>query len=185
MVASIVDSELMNNAIAFAKKQFQNDFSGHDFHHTMRVFHLASAIAVKENANLAVVQLAALLHDVDDSKLFGGSIGQSENARRFLTENDCPIKTMESICHIISEISFKGIDTVVPDSIEGKIVQDADRLDAIGAIGIARAFAFGGSRSRSLFFWKLRMTAIRKAWFTCSMKPVGCFHRSRKILRRI
>ena len=142
---------LIKKAIEFAKDRFQNDSSGHDFYHTLRVFRLASKIAGQEGGNLEIVHLAALLHDVDDSKLFGGAAGESKIARRFLTENDCAKETVNLICQIISKISFKGTDTLAPESIEGKIVQDADRLDAVGAVGIARAFAFGGSRGRPLY----------------------------------
>lgn len=142
---------LIDKAIDFAKRIFQDDSSGHDFFHTLRVFRLASRIAEREGADGEIVRLAALLHDADDRKLFGATTGRPENARRFMTENGCAGETVETVCRIISEISFKGTDTVVPESLEGKIVQDADRLDAVGAVGIARAFAFGGSRGRSLY----------------------------------
>lgn len=97
---------------------------------------------------MGLVRLSALLHDVDDRKLFGDN-GMA-NARRFMDSEGIDTMTQESVCHIISQVSFKGSDSVTPDSLEGMIVQDADRLDALGAIGIARTFAFGGSRGRMM-----------------------------------
>jgi len=144
-------SSLLSLALDFARNSFQNDFSGHDFAHTYRVFQLAGTLGRAENADLLTVQLAAALHDVDDPKLFGGTFGQHSRAERFLRENGATEEEISRICAIISEISFKGTETRTPSTLEGKVVQDADRLDAIGAIGIGRAFAFGGSRGRAMY----------------------------------
>ena len=140
--------DIVEKALAFAEDFFARDFSGHDYFHTLRVFHMATRIATQEQADLQIVQLAALLHDVDDRKLSPQTWETKANARRFLTENHVAPAAIEQICRIIGQISFAGKDSVVPDSLEGKCVQDADRLDAIGAIGIARAFAYGGSHNR-------------------------------------
>ncbi len=151
---SIMNEIILDRAFAFARESFKNDFSGHDFAHTYRVFQLACAIAEMEGttgADLLVVKLAAILHDVDDFKLFGGTLGQCERAKKFLRENGASEDEIDRISAIISEISFKGTDTASPKTLEGKIVQDADRLDAIGAVGIGRAFAYGGSRGRVMF----------------------------------
>ena len=140
--------DIVEKALAFAEDFFARDFSGHDYFHTLRVFHMATRIATQEQADLQIVQLAALLHDVDDRKLSPQTWETKATARRFLTENHVAPAAIEQICRIIGQISFAGKDSVVPDSLEGKCVQDADRLDAIGAIGIARAFAYGGSHNR-------------------------------------
>ncbi len=128
---------------------FADDFSGHDFFHTERVYKNAMAISQQIPCNKDVVALAALLHDTDDSKLF--STTDNQNARQIMSELNVSEDVAEQVISIINNISFKGTGGSVPDSIEGKIVQDADRLDAIGAIGIARAFAYGGSHSREMY----------------------------------
>lgn len=146
-----MQNEINNQALEYVKKIFENDYSGHDYFHTFRVYKMATHIAMKENANLEIVQLAALLHDVDDIKLFSETHAQKEHARNFLMEKNVDETTIHTICQIISEISFAGNDSVIPQTLEGKCVQDADRLDAIGAIGIARAFAYGGNHNRLMY----------------------------------
>lgn len=142
---------ITDKAIEYVKKIFAGDCSGHDYYHTFRVYKLATQIAEEENADIDIVQLAALLHDVDDRKLSPETYAVRKNAVDFMRANDVEKQVTEVVCRIIEEVSFAGEDTVVPETIEGKCVQDADRLDAIGAIGIARTFAYGGSRGRELY----------------------------------
>ena len=127
---------MTDNEKRFIKSIFSGDSSGHDYYHTIRVYKLATKIAKQENADVKIVQLAALLHDVDDIRLSPDTYVTKKNAVDFMT---------------INKIDGKKIEAVVPDTIEGKCVQDADRLDAIGAIGIARTFAYGGSRGRKIY----------------------------------
>ena len=141
---------VIENAIEYIKRIFADDCSGHDYYHTMRVYRLAMQIAEQENADMLIVQLAALLHDVDDAKLSPETHETKKNAVRFMKNSGVDDKVIASVCKIIDEVSFAGIDSVVPSTIEGKCVQDADRLDAMGAIGIARAFAYGGSKGRKI-----------------------------------
>ena len=140
---------MISKAIEFAKKVFAGDGSGHDFDHTMRVYRMAVRIAQEEGAQQEIVALAALLHDVDDKKLSPETCEKKDRAVGFLRENGADEAVIDRIVRIISEISFSA-GNGVPSTLEGKCVQDADRLDAIGAIGIGRAFAFGGSRGRRM-----------------------------------
>ncbi|MCQ2771067.1 MAG: HD domain-containing protein [Clostridia bacterium] len=143
-------SNIIENAIEYIKTFFASEYSGHDFDHSIRVYKLAKTIAIKENANVTLVSLAALLHDVDDVKISPNTHEDKLNAVSFLKNEDVSESDIDSICTIISEVSFNGADTLTPSTLEGKCVQDADRLDAIGAIGIARAFAFGGNHNREI-----------------------------------
>lgn len=146
-----MEKTIISDCIEFVKNIFKNDFSGHDFFHTLRVYNLATRIAMEENADLLIVQLSALLHDVDDVKLSPETSANKDNALKFLRNHAVEEQMVKTICEIISEVSFKGTDSTIPLSVEGKCVQDADRLDAIGAIGIARTFAFGGAHHRVMY----------------------------------
>jgi len=140
---------MINKAMEFAQTVFAGDASGHDYDHTLRVYHMATRLALEEGADLQTVQLAALLHDVDDRKLSPDTCNDKLRAMSFLKENGVNNEKTQEIIDIISRISFSA-QLPPPESIEGKCVQDADRLDAMGAIGIARTFAYGGSRGRRM-----------------------------------
>lgn len=145
-----MDKTVINDALNFVRNTFNDDYSGHDYFHTFRVYKMAARIAEQENADLITVQLAALLHDVDDIKLSPETYGNKDRTVTFLKNHGVPETMIKTICNIISEVSFKGTDSVIPETIEGKCVQDADRLDALGAVGIARTFAYGGSHGRAI-----------------------------------
>lgn len=133
---------MIDNEWDYIKEIFSGDSSGHDYYHTMRVYKLATEIAKQENADTNIVQLAALLHDVDDIKLSPETYNTKKNAVDFMTANKVSTDIINIVCKIIDEVSFVGTDQVVPSTIEGKCVQDADRLDAIGAIGIVEHYKY-------------------------------------------
>ena len=129
------------------------DSSGHDWHHIERVWKTAVTIGRGEGADLFVVQLAALLHDIADWKFHGGDDTAGPRAARAWMERFAiDEKTIEHVCEVIATLSFKGAGVATPmRTIEGQAVQDADRLDAIGAVGIGRAFAYGGHKGRAMY----------------------------------
>lgn len=144
---------LIADTILFVKEQLKNAEGGHDWFHIERVYKTAQVIAAAEDCDLEVVTLAALLHDIADSKFHNGdeTIGPKV-ARAFLEANQVLPATVDHVIAIIENISFKGgnFDQQF-HSKELAIVQDADRLDAIGAIGIARTFNYGGFKNRALY----------------------------------
>lgn len=146
-----MDNLLISATIEYVKDVFATDFSGHDFFHTMRVYQMATKIAMEEKADLQIVQLAALLHDVDDRKLSPETCENKDRAVAYMRSKGLSEDTITRVKDIIGEVSFVGTDSVVPKTLEGKCVQDADRLDALGAMGIARAFAYGGNHNRVMY----------------------------------
>lgn len=137
-------------SLEYAKKFFEGEASGHDYFHTYRVFKNSEMLLNNlPEADKEICLLGAILHDVDDDKISPETHENKDNARKFLGENNYPQDRIDIICKIIGDVSFS--EGVTPQSIEGKIVQDADRLDAIGAIGIARTFAYGGNKGREIY----------------------------------
>lgn len=143
------ENEIIDCALHYIETLFAGDHGGHDAEHAKRVYHTALQIADTEpGCNRFIIALAALLHDADDYKLF--QTENNANARSFLEKHRIDEAHITYICNVINGISFSKNRGIRPQTPEGKIVQDADRLDALGAIGIARTFAFGGERSRSI-----------------------------------
>lgn len=145
--------QIINNTILFVKNQLTHAEGGHDWFHIERVYKNALLIAEEEECDLTVVKLAALLHDIADSKFHGGdeSVGP-KTARTFLESQNVSEAIISHVIAIIENISFKGGNFEKKfNSKELEIVQDADRLDALGAIGIARTFNYGGFKNRPLY----------------------------------
>lgn len=143
----------------YVKQLFELDVTGHDFYHMKRVANTAKSIAESENANIFLCEAAAWLHDVGDHKLF-------QQPKRVMKEMNLFLKTIsisddevEKINAIIQNISFSKGN--IPETLEGKIVQDADRLDAIGAVGIARTFAYGGANGQLIYSEVYQDTSIQ------------------------
>jgi uncharacterized protein len=129
----------------YVAREMAGDNSAHDWWHVARVRAMALRLADAEGANRTVVELAALLHDVADFKVSGSETAGAEAAQEWLTGQDVEAAVRHHVVAIVAGVSFKGSGAAdAPLSLEGQCVRDADRLDAIGAIGIARAFAYGG-----------------------------------------
>jgi len=144
---------IIEKTAEFVKATLHNAEGGHDWFHIYRVWKNAMTLAKEEAADLFVVQLAALLHDIADAKFHNGddSIGPA-TAGKFLAKEDVDSNVIVHVQNIIANISFKGGKHLLEfSSKELDIVQDADRLDAIGAIGIARAFSYGGFKNRRMY----------------------------------
>lgn len=146
------DAELIARTAAYVQGTAAGEGS-HDWFHVERVWKAATRLCDAEKADRTVVELAALLHDVADWKFHGGDDSAGPRAaREWLSSLGVGETTITHVCEIIAKLSFKGagVTTEMP-TLEGRCVQDADRLDAIGAIGIARAFAYGGHKGRALY----------------------------------
>lgn len=146
-------SDVVELTAEHVKSVLAGDSSGHDWWHIERVRRNALLIARNEGADHVVVELAALLHDIADWKFHAGddTVGPRA-AREWLQQNQVDSSIIDTVCDIVFRVSFKGagVPTEMP-TLEGKCVQDGDRLDAIGAVGIARAFAFGGHFGRAIY----------------------------------
>jgi uncharacterized protein len=146
-------SDLITRTADFVREKFLYEGSGHDWEHIRRVWQVARALARDTpQANPLITELGALLHDVADWKFHDGDEEAGPRAARlWLESQQTPETVTQAVEAIIREISFKGLGVATPMStVEGALVQDADRLDAIGAIGVARAFAYGGHKGRPL-----------------------------------
>ena len=149
----MTSKDQITKTIAFVKEQLTNAEGGHDWFHIERVYKNSLLISKNENVDVFIVQLGALLHDIADSKFHNGdeTVGPKV-AREFLFNINVDSKAIEHVIKIIENISFKGGNEIQKfKSPELDVVQDADRLDALGAIGIARTFNYGGFKNRALF----------------------------------
>lgn len=145
--------EVIEKVRKYLEENFKNESTGHDYWHFERVWKVAKYIAKKEGGDLFIIELGALIHDIADWKFSGGTndigIKKAEDLLKSFGVDDQIIK---QVCYIIDNISFKGAKVKNSmETIEGKIVQDADKLDALGAIGIARAFAYSGKIGREIY----------------------------------
>ncbi|MGK0469352.1 HD domain-containing protein [Clostridium sp.] len=137
----------------YVKNKLEGEGTGHDFWHILRVYKTSIYIGKKENADLFIVELTALLHDIADWKFNEGNSDIATSLiRTWLESLGVQDHIINKITKTIETMSYKGGTTNAnQETIEGKVVQDADRLDALGAIGIGRAFAYGGYRERELY----------------------------------
>ena len=153
MDETTLKTKYIERTVTYVKKELTHAEGGHDWWHIHRVWQLARHIGAKEQVDMLVVELGALLHDIADSKFHNGdeSVGP-EKARSFLQSIDAPAPVTRHVVSIIQHISFKGGNHRQEfQSPELDVVQDADRLDALGAIGIARTFNYGGFKNRPMY----------------------------------
>ncbi len=142
--------QVLADARAHVRARLGNESSGHDWWHIDRVVRLAQRLAEEEGADVFLCELAALTHDLADWKINPDEAQALADLRAWLAGHGADEPTIEAVMEIITHMSFKGGGQPPMRTLEGQIVQDADRLDAIGAIGIARAFAYGGAKGRLL-----------------------------------
>jgi uncharacterized protein len=142
--------QILAAARAHVRERLEHDSSGHDWWHIDRVVRLARRLAEEEGVDVFLCELAALTHDLADWKLNPDEAQALEDLRAWLAQHDVDATTSAAVMEIITHMSFKGGGQPPMRMLEGQIVQDADRLDAIGAIGIARAFAYGGAKGRPM-----------------------------------
>jgi len=148
----MTQQDILQKTVEYVKQEFSDDSSGHDWWHIYRVWKNAITISEHEKADSFVVQLAALLHDLDDWKFNKSEDETPLRAKAWMESCNVEPGIVDQVCEIIMHISYKGANVENKmKSIEGFIAQDADRLDAIGAIGIGRAFAYGGYKNRMMY----------------------------------
>lgn len=150
----MVNQDLIEATKTFVRKELASAEGGHDWFHTLRVYNNSLLISKSEDVNELVVALGALLHDIADSKFYNGddTVGPTK-ARAFLFKENVDSLVIEHVVSIIKNISFSSNieKSTAFNSIELQVVQDADRLDALGAIGIARTFNYGGFKNRAIY----------------------------------
>lgn len=145
--------QIINQTADMIKHKFESEGSGHDWWHIYRVWQIAKTIAQKEKIDIFIVELGVLLHDIADYKFHDGNelIGGIES-KKWLKKLGVESQIIDEVIHIVDNVSFKGnAKHNKMKSLEGKVVQDADRLDSMGAIGIARVFAYGGNKGREIY----------------------------------
>lgn len=158
------EKQVIKETKEFVRSKLLGEGSGHDWWHIVRVYNNAKDIAKAEsNVNLFIVELGALLHDIADHKFGYTDDDRKDIITAFLRKQDVAENDINKVVYIANHISFKGgTNKHVMQTIEGKIVQDADRLDAIGAIGIGRTFAYGGHVNREMYNPDLKNENLEK-----------------------
>lgn len=178
---------LLDQTQAHVRAQMSGDATGHDWWHVERVCRLSRYLAQREGADPVICELAALLHDLQDWKFANGDIDAGPRATTdWLTAQGAPATWIRAVTDIIRGLSFKGagVDTTMP-TLEGRCVQDADRLDALGAIGIARTFAYGGAQGQPLHDPDLppQLHASFTAYRTARTTTINHFYEKLLLLR--
>ena len=183
----VAQSALIERVAAQIRRRFVGESSGHDWYHIQRVWKLTQQVAAQEGAKREIAELGALVHDIADWKFCAGdeTVGPRE-ARRLLSDEGVPGDVIEAVTDIVATISFKGAGvTTAMKTLEGQCVQDADRLDAMGAIGIARCFAYGGHAGRAMYDPDVHPTmhATAEAYKSAKGTSLNHFHEKLFLLK--
>jgi uncharacterized protein len=181
------EGQIILSTIEFVKETLKNAEGSHDWFHIERVYNTSKQIATTENADLFIVSLGALLHDIADSKFYNGdeTIGPKK-AKEFLEIQKVQKEVIIHVVKIIENISFKGGNfTQDFNSLELKCIQDADRLDAIGAVGIARCFSYGGYKERALYDPKIKpnLTMTKEEYKNSTAPSINHFYEKLLLLK--
>ncbi|MFM7467662.1 MAG: HD domain-containing protein [Crocinitomicaceae bacterium] len=173
-------SELIESIKTKIQNQFKDQEGSHDWQHILRVYNMALHLQSVEGGNREVIELAALLHDVSDHKYNGGNFDAGwQVAKQVILDFGGTEELANSAANVVKVVSFKGALVKDTDtSLEGKIVRDADRLDAIGAIGIARTFAYGGSKNQAIFLEDVPpvLHVSKEAYFNAKTHTINHFY---------
>ena len=174
----MISKKILANAMEFAYKELGEDSSGHDFWHVRRVAENARRIAIAESADPDICELAAMLHDIPDDKRGLSEEEGVSKLKAWLLQTGIETSIMENILGIIGTMSFRGGNNPSMSTPEGKVVQDADRLDAMGAIGIARTFAYSGHIGQKIYDpdIKVRTSVTREEYRNSPSTAVNHFH---------
>lgn len=180
-------TKIISEVAGEVRGRLEGEGSGHDWWHIVRVWNMAKHIGTNEGADMFVVELAALLHDIADWKFHDGddTVGP-KMARQILEKYSVPAETIDYICNIIISMSFKGAGVITETkTLEGKVVQDSDRLDAVGAIGIARTFAYGGHKNRPIYDpnKKPSMRQSKEEYFKSESPTINHFYEKLLLLK--
>lgn len=180
-------NKIIQNISQYIQSEFAQETSGHDWWHIYRVWKMSQKLARGEKTDKLVLEVSALLHDIADWKFNDGDEkAGSKKARKLLDNYNISKDKIDQICHIIDNISYKGAKVKNKiESLEGKIVQDADRLDAMGAIGIARAFHYGGYKGRSIYDPEVRpvLHENKKAYLDSTAPTLNHFYEKLFLLK--
>jgi uncharacterized protein len=181
----------MSNLVESIKKKIENQFKdqegSHDWQHILRVYNMALHLHSIEGGNREIIELAALLHDVSDHKYNGGNFDAGwQVAKQVIIDFGGSEELAISVSDVVKAVSFKGaLVEDVQTSLEGKIVRDADRLDAIGAIGIARTFAYGGSKNQAIYLENIPpiLHDSKEAYFNSKTHTINHFYEKLLLLK--
>jgi len=189
MMSEMNKKKIIGEAKKYVRRKLEGESSGHDWWHTWRVWKMAKRLGKEEKADMFIIELGALLHDIADFKFHGGDDKAGARvSQKWLEKQKVDEKTIQHVCGIVSNVSFKGAKVKSKiNTKEGMVVQDADRLDALGAIGIARTFSYGGLNGREIYNPKLKAKKHKsfEAYKNADSTSINHFYEKLLLLKRL